>query len=181
MKFETSLKLIQAMIAEPFREYNINQLSNLSGISLATTYRTLKQMEKLKMLLKRENGIEKLYRLNLQNSFTRKFLEAISISQRRKFFTQNPKYFGILSKLKQKLKGLVELILLDFNNEKLELFVLSDKIQNKNLNLRENISLTFLTEAELKKTLKQNKNLIVLYGESKFWDLVSQLTNGLIL
>ena len=102
MKIEKLLKIVEVLGKDPFSGYNINQVSRLSGMDLATTYRMLREMESKNEVLRERKGNNSFYRLNLKNTTALKYCELSSIEKRKKFLSKNPGIYG-------KVSGLIEI------------------------------------------------------------------------
>lgn len=99
MKIDNLLKVVEVLSADPYSGYNINQVSRLSGVDVATTYRMLKEMEGKNEVAKVQRGNNFFYRLNLKNTSTLKYCELSSIERRKRFLSKKPGIYGKVSKL----------------------------------------------------------------------------------
>lgn len=99
MKIEKLLKIVEVLGTDLFSGYNINEVSRLSGVDLATTYRILKEMEGKNELKREKRGNNMFYRLNLDNTSTLKYCELSSVERRRRFLAENPEVYGKASGL----------------------------------------------------------------------------------
>lgn len=101
MKMETLLSIVEALGTNVFEGHNINQVSRLSKVDVATTFRALKEMEGGNGVLKEKKGNNVFYKLNLSNAATLKYCELSSIEKRKAFLLKNPKIFGKISEIKK--------------------------------------------------------------------------------
>jgi len=63
--------------------YNINQISKLNDISVGSAFKILKELEKNKILLKKEINNASHYKLNLNNYETIKLCELLILGEKR--------------------------------------------------------------------------------------------------
>lgn len=98
MKMENLLRIVDTLSSSIFEGYNINRVSKLSGVDIATTYRTLKEMERKNEVLKSRKGNNVFYKLNLMNLSTVKYCELASIEKRKRFIAKHPETIEIKSK-----------------------------------------------------------------------------------
>jgi predicted nucleotidyltransferase len=63
--------------------YNINQISKLNNISVGSAFKILKELEKNKILLKKEINNASHYKLNLNNYETVKLCELLILGEKR--------------------------------------------------------------------------------------------------
>ena len=63
--------------------YNINQISKLNDISVGSAFKILKELEKNKILLKKEINNASHYKLNLNNYETVKLCELLILGEKR--------------------------------------------------------------------------------------------------
>lgn len=63
--------------------YNINQIAKLNGISVGSAFKILKELEKDKLILKREISNASHYKLNFDNPETTKLCELLLLAEKR--------------------------------------------------------------------------------------------------
>lgn len=63
--------------------YNINQISKLNNISVGSAFKILKELEKNKILLKKDISNASHYKLNLNNSETVRLCELLLLGEKR--------------------------------------------------------------------------------------------------
>ncbi len=170
---------------------NMNSVSKESGVSVASVYRILKAMERKNEVLKEKRGNNVFYRLNLKNSFARKYAEMASIKRREQFFLKKPEYYDLLTNIKNSVKdfSLVvgifgSLARLDKKPRDIDVLIVykSDikPIQNAIKKQDARISPFYITEEELKRKANDEvimniiRDAVVLYGESEFWGILSE-------
>lgn len=107
MKVENILRVMEVLCTGIPKGYNINQVSRLSGIDVATTYRTLKRMEAENEVLKEKAGNNLLYCPNLRNLMAFKYCEMASIARRKRMLSKNTAIAAELLKLKDAADSLV--------------------------------------------------------------------------
>ena len=186
MKIENLLKIVEVLGTDIFTGYNINQASRLSKIDVATTFRTLKEMEKKGETLKEKKGNNIFYRLNLKNASALKYCELAAIEKRKAFLLENPEIFIKISKL----KGLADAIILlgsfargEKKPRDIDVLLLSvRKPEVKRIEDMKDmrISPIYMRFGEFKEKLKTKdrvvreiiKDGIVLWGESIYWELI---------
>lgn len=98
MKMENLLRIVDTLSSSIFEGYNINKISKLSGVDIATTYRALKEMERKNEVLKSRKGNNVFYKLNFMNLSTVKYCELASIEKRKSFIAKHPETIEIKSK-----------------------------------------------------------------------------------
>lgn len=170
---------------------NMNSVSKESGVSVASVYRILKAMEKRNEVHKEKRGNNVFYRLNLKNSFAKKYAEIASIKRREQFFLKKPEYYDLLMSLKNSIKD-VSLVVgifgslarLEKKPKDIDVLIVykSDlrPIQNAIKKMNSAISPFYITEEELKKKAKDEvimniiRDVAILYGESVFWEILSE-------
>ena len=64
--------------------YNINQISKLNKISVGSAFKILKELEKDKIVIKREISNASHYKLNFDNPETTKLCELLLLAEKRK-------------------------------------------------------------------------------------------------
>jgi len=81
--------------------YNINQISKLNNISVGSAFKILKELEKNKILLKKEINNASHYKLNLNNCETIKLCELLILGEKRKLKGYAKVYADEILKFKQ--------------------------------------------------------------------------------
>lgn len=170
---------------------NMNSASKESCVSVASAYRILKAMEKRNEALKEKRGNNVFYRLNMKNSFARKYAEMASIRRREAFFLKKPEYYELLMTLEKSIRdsSLVigvfgSLARLEKKPKDIDVLIVykSDlKPIEKAMRMQDaRISPFYITEEELKKKAKEAvvadiiRDAVILYGESDFWRIVAE-------
>lgn len=190
MKIKTLLEIADVLGRNIFEGFNINQIARLSGINPATTYRTLKNMESKKEVLKEKKGNNIFYKLNLKNSSTIKYCELAEIEKRKEFFQKNP---ILLAKIQDLSKESDSIALFGSvarreknprDTDLLLLFQKSPDLQKiKTIIKGTNISPLYTNFHEFKNRIKEKnpilveilKDAIVLYGEDVYWKLIREI------
>ncbi len=174
-----------------FEGMNINSVSRESGISVASAYRILKMMETKNEVLKEKAGNNVFYRLNLKNSFARKYAEMASIRRRERFFMEKPGYYDLLTNLKNSIKSFSLVVGIFGSLARLEkkpadidmLVVYKSDINPIQEIIRKHdsgISPFYFTRAEFKKKAKAEvtesmiRDIVILEGEGEFWSILSE-------
>lgn len=187
MKVENLLKIMGVLGKGVFEGYNINQISRLSGVDVATTHRILKEMEKRNEVLKTKRGNNNFYRPNLDNASTVKYCELYSIERRKEFFLKQPRLHGIVSQLSKEAESIIlfgSMARGEKNPRDIDFLLLSGKKHNVKIIEKiikdSNISPLYMQFGEFSEKLKErNETLkeivrdgIVLHGEEKYWKAV---------
>lgn len=189
-ELEKLVKITDVLSRHPWG-INMNAVSKESGVSVATTYRALKAMEKRNEALKEKKGNNIFYRLNLKNSFAKKYAEIASIKRREAFFLKKPEYYDLTIDLKNSLKAFSLVIGIFGSLARLEkkpadidvlivyksgLKLIQDAIKKQDAR----ISPFYITEEELKKKSKDKvimniiQDAVILHGETEFWSILSE-------
>lgn len=189
MKIANLLRVVEVLGTDLFSGYNINQVSRLSGTDVATTYRTLKEMEGKNEVTKEKKGNNFFYRLNLKNTTTLKYCELSSIEKRKSFLAKKPGIYGKISKLMETADSVVifgsfargekrprDIDLLLLYREKPNI----RKIENSLKGTR--ISPLYMEFDEFKNKLANKdkvvmeiiKDGIILSGEYEYWKAISE-------
>ena len=98
MKMEKLLGIVEALGTNVLEGYNINSLARLAKIDVATTYRTLKEMEMKNEVVKSKKGNNVFYRINLSNTTALKYCELASIEKRKRFLIKHPEMINLAAK-----------------------------------------------------------------------------------
>lgn len=193
MEIEKLTKIADVLGRNLFEGMNINSVSRESGVSIASVYRILKRMEKKNEVLKEKTGNNIFYRLNLKNSFARKYVEMASIKRRERFFMEKPEYYDLLTDLKNSMKPFSVMVGIFGSLARLEkkpadidmLVIYKSDIKPIQEIIRKRdsvISPFYLTPDELKKKAKAEvmaniiSDLVILEGEAEFWSILSEVT-----
>lgn len=189
MDMEKLIKIVAALSQTPAEGININSIAKESGISIASTYRILKIMERKNEALKEKSGNNIFYRLNLKNSFARKYAEMASIKKREFFFLKRPEYYDLLMSLKNSIKEYSSIVGVFGSMARMEkkprdidvLIVYKTDLKQIQKNIsKTGISPFYITEQELKEKIKEKiianiiKDAILLHGECEFWNILSE-------
>lgn len=193
MELEKLTKIVDVLGRNLFKGMNINSASRESGTSVASAYRILRMMETKNEVLKEKAGNNVFYRLNLKNSFARKYVEMASIKRRERFFMEKPEYYDLLTNLKNSINPFSLVIGIFGSLARLEkkpadidvLVVYKSDIKPIQEIIRKHdsrISPFYLTRAELKKKAKAEvtgnmiRDIVILEGEGEFWSTLSEVT-----
>lgn len=68
-------KIVAFLLKSPFEEFNINQISRASGVSVGTTFNTLKDLEKPEILISKKRANSLFYTLNFSDPVCLKLCE----------------------------------------------------------------------------------------------------------
>ncbi len=168
--------------------YNINQLSKINDISVGSSFKILKELEKNKIVSKTEISNASNYKLNLNNSETIKLCELLLIAEKRKLegyakiyaaevihFNQAEIIILFGSVLKNKFFNDVDVLFVTNQIKKVNNFCLEiSKIRTKP------VVPLIMKKEDLVKEIKQKKeaiiniikNSVVIKGESLFLEVV---------
>ena len=168
--------------------YNINQIAKLNKISVGSAFKILKELEKDKIILKKEISNASHYKLNLDNIETIKLCELLLLAEKRNLKKYAKLYaediikfkdaemiilFG--SVLKKKDFNDVDVLFLTNKTKKVTDFCLEiSKVRTKP------VVPLIMKKEDLIKAIKQEKEAIlgmikegiILRGESKFVEIV---------
>ncbi len=190
VELEKLVKIADALSRHP-ESINMNSVSKESNVSVASTYRILKAMEKRNEALKEKRGNNVFYRLNLMNSFAKKYAEMASIRRRERFFLKKPEYYDLLMNLKNSVKEFSLVVGIFGSMSRMEkkpadidfLIVYKSDVKPIQAAIRKQdirISPFYITEEELEKKAKDKvimniiRDAVILYGESEFWGILSE-------
>lgn len=170
--------------------YNINQIAKLNKISVGSAFKILKELEKDKIIIKKEISNASHYKLNLDNDETKKLCELLLLTEKRnlkgyaklyaddivKFDAELIIIFG--SVLKRKSFNDVDVLFLTDKTKKVNNFCLEiSKVRTKP------VVPLIMKKEDLIKTIKQEKEAIlgmiregvVLKGESIFVEVIKDV------
>ncbi len=189
MDIEKLIRIVGALSESLSEGININQAAKKAGVSIASAYRILKKMESGNIIEKRKSGNNIFYRLNLKNSIARKYAELSSIRKREKFFQKKPEYYEMFMNLKDSIKKFSPIIGLFGSLARMEekpgdidILVVYTQLKPVQAVLSKSgkFSPFYITEPEFKKKIREPviagmiKDIVVLYGECEFWNMVSE-------
>jgi len=186
MKIENIVRITGTLGTNIFEGYNINQISKRSGVDVATTYRTLKQMEKRNEVIKNRKGNNLFYRLNLRNSTALKYCELTSIENRKKLLSRHTDISEDILRLREKADSIVIFGSVARNEQRpkdvdtLLLFEKKPRIKEIQKSLPLNFSAIYMEFQEFGKKIAGRENLVmeilkdgvVIAGENKYWETV---------
>jgi predicted nucleotidyltransferase len=171
--------------------YNINQISKLNNISVGSAFKILKELEKNKILLKREINNASHYKLNLNNYETVKLCELLILGEKRNLKSYARVYADEILKFEQ-----VDFIILfgsilngnDFND--VDVLFVTDQVKKVNdfcleiskVRTKPVVPLT-LKKDDLIKEIRQKKRSVldiikkgvILKGESVFMEVIKNV------
>lgn len=190
MELEKLVKIVGVLAENIIEGTNINQVARKSGISAASTYRILKEMEKDNLIKKQKSGNNVFYRLNLKNTFARKYAELASIRKREAFFRKKPEHYELLMGLKESIKEFSCVIgifgsLARMEEKPRDMDILIVYKQLKPIRAvfskrTEKFSPFYITESEFREKIRESiiasiiKDVIILHGECEFWSILSE-------
>lgn len=173
--------------------YNINQIAKLNKISVGSAFKILKELEKDKIIVKKEISNASHYKLNLDNSETVKLCELLLLAERRNLkgyaklyadevvkFKEAEMIIIFGSVLRSKEFNDVDVLFLTNQTKKVNNFCLEiSKIKTKPV-----VSLIMKKE-DLIKAMKNKKEAIlglikegiVLKGESIFMEVIKDVNS----
>ncbi|MBU0457467.1 MAG: hypothetical protein ABH824_07475 [Nanoarchaeota archaeon] len=173
--------------------YNINQIAKLNKISVGSAFKILKELEKDKIILKKEISNASHYKLNLDNSEATKLCELLLLTEKRNLKGHAKLYADEVIKFKDAemiiifgsvLRGKefndVDVLFLTNQTKKVNDFCLEiSKIRTKP------VVPLILKQEDLIKAMKQRKEAIlgmmkegiVLKGESIFVEVIKNVNS----
>lgn len=190
------LKIIDLLAKNPEKEFSINEIAKILGEFYSFVHRTVNEMIKDGVILKRKVGKSYLCSLNLENEKTSALIQLSEIEKREKFYTVNKELRLILEdfvkSLENQHKNIITIVLfgsyvkgtatkesdidiLLINTKRIEVEKTTKEIYAK---YGKEIVLIVMTVNDFKKQKEKAviremiKNHYVLYGVEKFVDLV---------
>lgn len=183
MKIESLLKVV-GVLGKTLDKMNINQISRISSVSLATVHRILKEMEARNEVLKSADGKNLFYKLNFSNPFVVKLCELASVEERRNFIKKDSRFFSEIVPYLKNLKCAVFFYAELKNESKAFLVLFRDKGVGKRLRVIDvdgkRINLAGISFSEFLERLERKDKFsfdmitkgIVLKGEHDYWNLL---------
>lgn len=173
--------------------YNINQIAKLNGISVGSAFKILKDLEKDKIIIKKEISNASHYRLNLDNSETKKLCEFLLLTEKRKLKGYAKLYAEEIVKFEDtKLIVLFGSVLTKKNFNDVDVLFLTDKTKKVNdfcleiskVRTKPVVPLIMKKE-DLTTAIKQGKEAIlgiikegvVIKGESIFIEVIKDVNS----
>ncbi len=173
--------------------YNANSLSKLIGISRIGTMKLLKKLLTKNILKNRKIGKSTVYKLNLEDDYVRNLVGFILSDEANNFKRWKDEFkdlfkgerivmlYGSAIKNYEKAHDIDVMIVTEEREHK----EISKTITERQKFLSKKIHLIELTEGDLLKNLQEKqktivdivKNAIVLYGQSKYVDIVKNVTS----
>lgn len=193
MELEKLVKIAGALSRSPLEGISIASVSRESKINAASLNRILRKMDERNEALKEAKGNDVFFRLNLKNSFARKYAEMASIKKRERFFFKKPEYRDLLANMKNAaadfsfVVGIFgSLARLEKKPKDIDVFIIykiGDDIAGIDAAIRKQdarFAPVYMSEKEIKKKAGEKtmsailQDLVILYGESDFWNMLAE-------
>jgi len=163
-------------------ELSINQIAKLTNISVGSAFKILKNLEKNKIVIKKNISNSAIYKLDLNNPETVKICELILLIEKRNLEGYSKVYAQEIIKFKESsLIVLFGSILKTNNFNDVDVFFLTNKIKKVNnfcleiskIRTKPVIPLIIRPQDLIKEsTLNIIKEGVILKGESKFIEVI---------
>ena len=183
---------VLSILKSPEIEYNANSIAKQMGISSMGALKIAKKLEKETILISRELGKARFYKLNLQNGYVRQY--AIFLLKREA--EQVPSYIKMWINEAKKIKNADSAILFGSVLKKqkeakdIDLLLITDKkrfsklkkeIENINIINIKKLHPVYQSKQDLKKNIKKGDKVIlnaikgiVIFGENKIISLIEK-------
>lgn len=101
---EPKLKILETLYKELPEELHIREVQRRTNLNYERVNKYLTDLEQLDVLKSRRKGRLKLYHIDTSNPYALQFLSIIEIEKQRKFSSQNPIIWNMLSKFTNEVK-----------------------------------------------------------------------------
>lgn len=193
MKEENKEKILLKIFKEIDKTYNANSLSKELDLTSRGILKILKSLKKENLLISKKMGKSTFYKINLQDLYARKTLEALLVKEANKrtgrwieefklFFPESEAViiFGSIIKNPEKANDLDILLIIKKDQYK----KVSSLINEKNKVLTKKIHGIIMTLEDLKENIKNNpaikdsiKTGYVLHGHEKIVEVIKDVSS----